>query len=618
MSKTRDPYAGGVLFASDDLSATLDCLGTLEQGTPKNSLSLLIAGTGPDRHAKKVLKAVAKAGNDISVSTQWPRIEDLFPEYPYLVLVDGNALLPPGWLDRLVRHLEMDSRNTAVIPAGGPPRPIPGANPFGIDRWISKNRATQSINLHCHPANPGCLLIARSRVAPELWNRISTPNIREVCRILLQAGARVVSAKDIYVYTGPVNNRFNRAGKKAWKHPIGIQAAKNRIARVTNAFRTQGTYAGLTEGLNAAWDLSLRRRWHVEPRLLAKATRPGALRVTYLLWNLDLTGGCMSVVQLVNALIRLGCDARIATLDDRPGLPGLRLLSEPMVFSTERDLILNLPETDIVVATLWHTAPWVPQILSRQLNAVGAYFVQDYEAWFYPGDDIETRKRVISTYSIVQHHIVKSDWLAAKLSEHGVRTYKIPLGLDVARFYPRNKKLLGKPCVLAMARPSTPRRGFHTMAQAFQKVQELRPDVEFTTFGEPEPKSGAGFKGRFLGRITSQDRLAELYSAATIFVDASDFQAFGRPGLEAMACATPCILTPVGGVTEYAKPGVNCKAVAPGDAPGLAGAVLELLDDPDQRKKLARAGPVTAKRFALDKEAKRTLRFFERISRGKP
>jgi glycosyltransferase involved in cell wall biosynthesis len=99
-------------------------------------------------------------------------------------------------------------------------------------------------------------------------------------------------------------------------------------------------------------------------------------------------------------------------------------------------------------------------------------------------------------------------------------------------------------------------------------------------------------------------------SRCDLLVDPSRFQAFGRPGLEAMACGTATVLPREGGIAEYAQDGVNTISFAGGDASSLARAILRARRDPALRAELAREGLVTASRFDHRAEGRRHLELY--------
>ena len=93
--------------------------------------------------------------------------------------------------------------------------------------------------------------------------------------------------------------------------------------------------------------------------------------------------------------------------------------------------------------------------------------------------------------------------------------------------------------------------------------------------------------------------LVRVLRATDVLVCASDFESFGMAHLEAMACGVPVVSTNVGGPSETVLDGETGYLVPPRDPDALAAAVRKLLDDPDLRARMGRAGRVHVLR-ALD------------------
>jgi len=275
--------------------------------------------------------------------------------------------------------------------------------------------------------------------------------------------------------------------------------------------------------------------------------------------------------------------------------------------------VQQLPEADVLVATHWSSAAWVRELVDVGRAKRAAYLVQDYEAWFYPEVDVQMRARVKQTYELIPHRIVTSAWLQDLLAQDGYEVHKIPPGLDLGVFYPRPVEPSLRPIVLAMARPRTPRRGFDTVVASLAKVYEAMPSVEIVLFGENLGEMTLPFPYRREGVITDQEHLARLYAQAHVHLDASDFQAFGKAALEAMACGTPSVLTGVGGVNEYARDGQNCLLVAPRDPDGTARAILRLLTETRLHQRLREGGLATVHDYSAKGKARQTLESFEKI-----
>jgi len=357
------------------------------------------------------------------------------------------------------------------------------------------------------------------------------------------------------------------------------------------------------------------------PALPAPPAKPKKPSVTYLVSGLALYGGNISIVSLVNELVLRGMDARVAVYGgvDPRFLRAYPLYSTPLLAKTRAALIAQLPPSDILVATHWRTAEAVHMLATLWPRTKTAYFIQDYEAWFHPESD-PIRSEVLATYEWIPNRIVKSDWLVQRLAAHNAPAVKIPLGLNLDVFYPRRTERPDRLRLLTTVRQKNPRRGFEHMVAVLPRIIADFPGVEIVLLGEYIDED-VPFAHERLGQLFDPDEIAELYSSCDLFVDFSHFQGFGRPGLEAMACETACVLTNVGGVNEYARDGDNCLLVPPKDAPSACQAIARLIDDPGLRRRLAQRGVATAQRFCHRLEGERSYNYFMSLlgsDRGAP
>ncbi len=356
---------------------------------------------------------------------------------------------------------------------------------------------------------------------------------------------------------------------------------------------------------------------------IGRLPKTDGLRITFLIAKyMPVCGGIISVVQLARELLLAGHDVKLVTECEELNPERFNLPCQPLVYPNRDELLRLFPPSDVVLATFWTTAyDYLPE-LRRRYDFVSVYFVQDYEVFFYPESDLEHRGRAAQTYAMSEHRIVKSSWLKNLIeSKHGVPCEKVHIGLDLAVF--RNRKVgdrLGRPPrVLSVARPGETRRGFEEVVKVFHNIHQNRPEVEFAFFGTPDdlmPKD-LPFPLVNAGRIEDQGKVAELIASCDVLVDSSLFQGFGRPGLEAMACGTACVLTSEGGVNEYARDDENCLLVRPRDNEAMAKEVMRLLDDDPLRARLRRAGLATAERYCHRDEARLHLQHYRRWLRQK-
>jgi len=119
-----------------------------------------------------------------------------------------------------------------------------------------------------------------------------------------------------------------------------------------------------------------------------------------------------------------------------------------------------------------------------------------------------------------------------------------------------------------------------------------------------------------------------LYSHATVFCCPSIYEPFGIINLEAMACETPVVASKVGGMKEVIVEGETGRfveleqqsespfeAVDPDAfAKDLAGAINELMGDPQQCERMGKAGRLRViENFSWSAIAKQTLDLYEEV-----
>ena len=105
----------------------------------------------------------------------------------------------------------------------------------------------------------------------------------------------------------------------------------------------------------------------------------------------------------------------------------------------------------------------------------------------------------------------------------------------------------------------------------FEKLPVGKVFLRETTFlliGEGRIPVPPGIDCHFVGQVSSQERLAEIYRMLDLFVSASAMETFGMAILEAQACGTPVVAFKTGGTPEAVCPS-GSKLVPNGDWVGL-------------------------------------------------
>jgi glycosyltransferase involved in cell wall biosynthesis len=171
----------------------------------------------------------------------------------------------------------------------------------------------------------------------------------------------------------------------------------------------------------------------------------------------------------------------------------------------------------------------------------------------------------------------------------------VPNGINTDIFYPIPGNIRPENRLIVTNSADTPLKGLKYLLMAVDRLRKTR-DIHLTVIGKPKPNGiieklikELNMNGtvKFTGRIDEKD-FAGYYAGSTIAVVPSIYEGFGLPAGEAMACAVPVISTTGGALPEVV--GDAGVLVPPADDYALEKAIADLLDKPDMRYKLGKAG----------------------------
>ncbi|MEA2641125.1 MAG: hypothetical protein QOF51_2519 [Chloroflexota bacterium] len=115
---------------------------------------------------------------------------------------------------------------------------------------------------------------------------------------------------------------------------------------------------------------------------------------------------------------------------------------------------------------------------------------------------------------------------------------------------------------------------------------------------------------RFAGFVPDSD-LPLWYNAASLFTYPSEYEGFGLPVLEALACGTPVVASNSSSFPEVV--GDAGILVDPADTRDMANGIERVLADDALRAHYASAGPERARRFSWRATAERTLAVYREV-----
>jgi len=165
------------------------------------------------------------------------------------------------------------------------------------------------------------------------------------------------------------------------------------------------------------------------------------------------------------------------------------------------------------------------------------------------------------------------------------------------------------------------RKGCWVWLDAARRVRAQANDVDFVWIGPATVTGRAASELRALDGVVRYVPQAELpdgrrsyleaVAAADVFVLPSLEEGLPLALVEAMALGVPVISTPVNAIPEAVEHGVTGLLVPPGDADGLAAAILRLRQEPGLASRLATAAKAHAQMFDADEMVAVTLDVYE-------
>jgi len=209
--------------------------------------------------------------------------------------------------------------------------------------------------------------------------------------------------------------------------------------------------------------------------------------------------------------------------------------------------------------------------------------------------------------------VVLSDFMKQRvMTTHGIAAGAIrviPGGVDVGRFRPADDpqalrqrlKLPLDRVILFTLRNLVPRMGLDTLLEALATLGEERQDLLLLIGGEGPLRPSLQRRiealnltaGVQLLGFVGEEELPQYYQAADLVVmPTRELEGFGLVTVEALACGTPVLGTPVGAIPEVLAR-LDPRLVAEGyEAPALAAALRRTLarfrDQPGEQDRLSR------------------------------
>lgn len=321
------------------------------------------------------------------------------------------------------------------------------------------------------------------------------------------------------------------------------------------------------------------------------------LTIFYLIWNTKKCGGNKVIFEHANRLFERGHTVKIFSI--LGGNVDWFELKTPMLPFCRFDWVKGADRT---IATFWPTA-----YLSLLIPAKKKfYLVLGWETDYY--SNFLLSKLALFTIKLPFKFITISKFLKNKITDFSkkAKITTAPPGIDLKIFSPiqskKTKKNLEVKRILTVISSFQLYKGIDILIGLTNKLRKTnRGKLQLVLISFEKHKFSSHFD-EFIHNA-STEMLVNEYRNADLFLFTSRVEGFFLPGLEAMACGCPVVMTDSGGVQEYARNRYNCLLAKNANEILEKKMVERILYNGPLRRRLILNGLKTAKKFSWENSA---------------
>ncbi|WP_432564764.1 glycosyltransferase family 4 protein [Kineococcus sp. SYSU DK003] len=175
-----------------------------------------------------------------------------------------------------------------------------------------------------------------------------------------------------------------------------------------------------------------------------------------------------------------------------------------------------------------------------------------------------------------------------------------------------------RPVVAFVGRLDEPRKGLPLLCEVVPLVRAVVPGCRFLVAGRGDVAAARELledpgSVEFLGAVDDAAKESLLASADVYLAPHTGGESFGIVLVEAMAAGAAVVAADLGAFRRVLGDGAHGRVFGVGDARAAADAVLELLADPQERRRLAAAGQAAAQRYDWSVVAGEVLTVYETV-----
>jgi len=569
----------------------------------------------------------------------------------FTVLLNSDTIVSNGWIIKMMKCAYSASQIGIV-------GPLSNAATYQSVPFVFEDDGTWKQNILPHDVTVNAYAQAIARIASGTYPRVPVANgfcfgikrtvieriglldeetfprgygeENDYCLRAADAGFEIAICDDAYVYHATSKSFGVEAREKLTNQAhqaIRRKYSEERLNRIDAELRNNPAMDAvrkiIIDCISSALEPNINR---LDSKLTTKLNN-SSLAILFLAPDCAAkSGGTQAFVEIARRVSQMGISVKIAAksnikqeYDDFFAPDDTHLF---YYYENDAELLINAKEFNIVIATIFHSINQLKQITETHPHIMPAYFVQDYEPWFLD-EKHDLKQLAEDSYTMIKDNALFaiSPWVQDIIAEkHQQIVHKIYGSLDQSLFYPdynfHNKE--SAIIISAMVRPDTPRRAAGQTMLALKMLKEkFGESIDIHIFGcgdhEIEQYNLVRSFSYTNHDVLSRHDVATLLRHSQVFLDFSEFQAFGRTALEAMACGCAVVAPQHGGVADFGRDGQNILLVDSLNLEECVKTTSQLINDNALRKRISAEAIQTGLNYSIQRSALSFLELMHRL-----
>jgi alpha-1,6-mannosyltransferase len=237
---------------------------------------------------------------------------------------------------------------------------------------------------------------------------------------------------------------------------------------------------------------------------------------------------------------------------------------------------------------LWASAAGVPSTVIAHERVDGV--LRAFSPLSVRGAQLAADRHNATTAQRFDRVVTTTQFAAQEFARLGIPTNHVPLGVDLERFRPANRRQPdGEPLLVLCSRLSREKRP-DLAIEALRVLRRMGYPVRLVVAGSGPltaslRRRARGLPVEMVGHLADRSSVAGLLGSADVVLAPGPVETFGLAALEALACGTPVVAASTSAVAELVAGGAG-RSARP-EPPALAAAVAALLAVPEARRRQA-------------------------------